>query len=561
MLKSGKPFCSRQKRKLCFRFLCIVFFIFLLYRFITLLPNPLFTTSYSTVIEDSEGELLAAIIADDGQWRFPASPNIPAKFAACLIEFEDASFFFHNGVSLQALAKAAYRNIKHRRFVSGGSTITMQVIRLSRNGKPRTILEKLTEIIYATRLEMSFTKAEILEMYCAHAPFGGNVVGLEAAAWRYFGIEPEQLSWGQAATLAVLPNSPSLIYPGKNAKLLLEKRNRLLEKLYKKGYFNREVYEMATLEELPGKPFPLPGHGMLILNRAINDNLKGTRIKSTIQGDIQQKAQEIVNKHIELLAGNKINNAACIIIEVSTGNIIAYVGNGTDSLIPNRQVDMISAKRSPGSTLKPLLYCAMLHDGIILPYTLIPDIPMIMDGFSPQNFNRTNDGAVSASQALSRSLNVPAVHMLKQYGTAKFHFFLRKAGITTLVKPTAYYGLSLILGGAEVRLDELAGVYASMARILLRYNMTQQYDNADVFQPGYAGSKDNLNEISGVFTDAASVWFTFKAMVEVSRPDEDQFWFHFSSKNPGMENRYKLRRARCMGNRCYTGICCRCLGR
>jgi penicillin-binding protein 1C len=522
---------NQLNRKHYFLLIFAILFIFLFYRFITILPEQLFTTPYSTVITDADGELLAAIIASDGQWRFPAGLEVPDKFAACIIEFEDASFFIHNGVNPQALVKAAYRNIQRRRFISGGSTITMQLIRLSRKGQARTVKEKLIEMILAIRLEYSYSKKEILELYASQAPFGGNVVGLEAASWRYFGIEPEQLSWGQAATLAVLPNSPSLVYPGKNDTLLLNKRNKLLKKLFDNHYFPENVYQMAISEPLPRKPYPLPDDGIHILNRAISDNMQGMRIHTTIRKDIQSAVQELVNKHVAQLMSNKIENAAAIVIEVQTGNILAYVGNSTLSESQNHQVDMLSSRRSPGSTLKPLLYCAMLHEGMILPNTLMPDIPMIMDGFQPQNYLRTFDGAVPASQALSRSLNVPAVHMLKQFGVQKFHSFLKKAGITTLTKPSSHYGLSLILGGAEVRPDELAGVYASMARILLRYTATEKYDNADIFPPKYCDYNNQLSE-ANVFTDAASIWFALKAMVEVNRPDEDQFWYHFSSKNP-----------------------------
>jgi penicillin-binding protein 1C len=423
----------RRKRIVFFATLSLM--LLLTVRFLTILPEQLFVTPYSTVVEDDEGDLLAAIIADDGQWRFPADTYVPVRFMACITEFEDAFFFFHHGVDATALVKAAVRNIREGRIVSGGSTITMQVIRLSRMAKPRTFREKIKEMIMALRLELSHSKSEILTMYAAHAPFGGNVVGLEAAAWRYYGIEPEQLSWGQAATLAVLPNAPSLIYPGKNDTLLLNKRNRLLKKLFDKNYFSRDVYELAIAEPLPGKPYPLPSDGVHILNRVLGDKMKGQRVRTTIRKDVQQFVQSMVNKHAGVLSGNKVYNAAALVIEVESGNIIAYVGNSTDSREHNNLVDMINSERSPGSTLKPLLYCAMLNEGVLLPRTIVPDVPMILQGFNPQNYNRSYEGAVPADGALARSLNVPAVHMLKQYGIEKFNFFLKKAGFTTFRQP------------------------------------------------------------------------------------------------------------------------------
>jgi len=513
----------------------VLFLAVLLYgtiRFVKLLPSPLFKVPYSTVVEDSQGELLSAIIADDGQWRFPLSPHVPAKFQICLLMFEDESFYTHAGVNPLAMVKALYRNIVQGKIVGGGSTITMQVIRLSRHGRPRTIREKIIEMIMAIRLELSYSKSEILAMYAAHAPFGGNVVGLEAAAWRYYETSPEMLSWGQAATLAVLPNAPSLIYPGKNDDALLQKRNRLLKKLFNKGMLSNDVYEAAIDEPLPGKPYPLPKDGIHILHRLITDNRKGERVQTTVSRDLQQQVQSIVNKHSAILAGNKVHNAAAIVIDVASGAVLAYVGNSTLDFLHDNQVDVLNARRSPGSTLKPFLYCAMLHDGFILPQAIVPDIPMIMDGFHPQNYNRTYEGAVPAAQALSRSLNVPAVHMLREYGIEKFNFFLKKAGIQTLDKAPSHYGLSVILGGAEVKPHELAGVYASMARILIRYNATGEYDASDVFTPYYNVNMKELGNERSVFADAASIWLTFQAMVEVNRPDEDQFWYHFSSRSP-----------------------------
>ena len=303
------------KKHLLLIILLTVFILFAV-KFITLLPRQLFHVTYSTVVEDADGDLLGAMIAKDGQWRFPVGSEVPRKFICCITEFEDSRFFIHNGIDPIALLRATFINLKHRSIISGGSTITMQVIRMARKGRARTFREKLIEIVMALRLEFSYTKTEILTLYAAHAPFGSNVVGLEAASWRYFGTEPDLLSWGQAATLAVLPNAPSLIYPGKNETALRKKRNLLLKKLYNKEYLNRETYELAISEPLPGKPYPLPNAGIHIINRIIDDGYKGQRIKTTIRKDIQQYVQGIVNKHAALLIGNRVNNAAAIIIEV-----------------------------------------------------------------------------------------------------------------------------------------------------------------------------------------------------------------------------------------------------
>jgi penicillin-binding protein 1C len=236
---------------------CILFTILCLgYAFC--LPDPLFRDPVSTVVLDKNHTLLGARIANDGQWRFPHHTAVPEKFKAAIICFEDKRFESHPGVDVCALMRAFKINTEKNKVVSGGSTISMQVIRLARKGKARTFAEKFIEIILATRLELRYSKKEILELYAANAPFGGNVVGLEAASWKYYGRNSSLLSWAETATLAVLPNSPSLIHPGKNRALLLKKRDRLLNKLYDANIIDSITCALSKKEELPGQPLPLP---------------------------------------------------------------------------------------------------------------------------------------------------------------------------------------------------------------------------------------------------------------------------------------------------------------
>jgi penicillin-binding protein 1C len=218
-----------------------------------LLPDPLFTTPYSTAVTDREGRLLGVTVAADGQYRLPGSPVLPAKYIAAVLCFEDRRFLSHAGVDPLALARAAWMNVKRGKVVSGGSTLTMQVIRLSRGNPPRTFPEKLLEMLLATRLEQARSKREILALYASHAPFGGNIVGLRAAAMKYFDREPDALSWAEAALLAVLPNAPALIFPGKNSPALKAKRDRLLRALHEAGHFPADDLLLATAEPLPGQ--------------------------------------------------------------------------------------------------------------------------------------------------------------------------------------------------------------------------------------------------------------------------------------------------------------------
>ena len=210
------------------------------------------------MVLDRDGELLGASIAADGQWRFGVAPELPDKFAQAILCFEDRRFYWHPGVDPLALARAALQNLRGGRVVSGGSTLTMQVVRLARKGRPRTLGEKTIEAVLALRLTLSLDKRQVLGLYAAYAPFGGNTVGLDAAAWRYFGRAAGQLSWAETATLAVLPNAPSLVHPGRNRERLLEKRNRLLDLLHERGAIDAATAELAKREPLPPEPEPLP---------------------------------------------------------------------------------------------------------------------------------------------------------------------------------------------------------------------------------------------------------------------------------------------------------------
>ena len=225
------------------------------------LPSKLFNAPTSFVITDKDGNLLNASIAADGQWRFPHNQNVPEKFAKCITTFEDKRFYYHPGIDPIALSRAIKQNFSNSKTVSGGSTLTMQVIRLHKQNNKRTIWNKLKESITAIRLECSYSKKSILAMYASNAPFGSNVVGLDAAAWRYFGRNANQLTWGEMAALAVLPNAPSLVHPGKNREILLRKRNDLLNKLVANKTIDITTADLAKLEPLPSEPKALPQIG------------------------------------------------------------------------------------------------------------------------------------------------------------------------------------------------------------------------------------------------------------------------------------------------------------
>lgn len=514
----------------------LVFLFVLTVLFWFCLPKPLFKSPTSYVIDDSQGQLLGASIAKDGQWRFPYNDSVPEKFKQCIIAFEDKRFEHHPGFDALAFGRAIKQNLSSKKITSGGSTLTMQVIRLATKHK-RNIWNKLLEIFMALRLELTHNKNQILALYASNAPFGTNVIGLDAASWRYFGRSPDKLSWGEMATMAVLPNAPSLVHPGRNRQTLLNKRNRLLNKLYKQGVIDSTTAALAQLEPVPERPIPLPSLAPHLLQRFKNDYAArpagDTRIRTSVRSALQQQVNDVLEHHHQVLKANDINNIAAIVLDVETGETLAYAGNITHHEDPQMEsdVDVIDAPRSPGSTLKPLLYASAIHNGLILPNSLLPDVPTLIAGYHPENFDMGYDGAVPASKALARSLNIPAVKLLQQYKFEKFYDFLHKMGITTLTKPANHYGLSLILGGGENTLWELTGAYADMARVLNHYNKYDgNYDPADFHSPVYNkqdATRPDL-EKSGLL-DAASIYSTFQAMEEVMRPGEEMLWQQFSS--------------------------------
>jgi penicillin-binding protein 1C len=495
----------------------------------------LFDVPYSTVLYDKENNLLNASISKDGQWRFPIREKIPEKFRDAIVLFEDKRFESHIGVDPRALYRATLQNFEAGKVISGGSTLTMQVIRLSRGNPRRTFFNKFVEILLATRLEWRYSKDEILSIYASHTPFGGNVVGIEAACWRYFGRQPDELSWAEAATLAVLPNNPSMINLGTNRAALQRKRDRLLTRLRDTGKIDSLGYDLAIAEPVPEKPVTLPRLTPHLMDRAILSGKGGEKITTTINSSIQKRTMEILNVHHQRLKGNQIFNAAALVMEVRTGNVIAYVGNVNSGGEHHESVDIIRSRRSTGSVLKPFLFAAMVNEGMMLPKTLVPDVPTIINGFSPKNFSKQYDGAVPADQALIRSLNIPAVHELREYRYEKFYRILKDVGLTTLDQPADHYGLSLILGGAEATLWDVTGAYASMARTLTSYfdrAGVNRYRSSDYHPPVFLYDTTEVvdyNFESHSVLDAASIWLTFETLKEVYRPGEETGWRNFYS--------------------------------
>jgi penicillin-binding protein 1C len=509
-------------------------------------PAPLFATPQSYVLEARDGTLLSARIAADGQWRFPGAARVPPKFRRALLTYEDKRFDQHRGVDPFAVARAMELNLRAGHVVSGGSTITMQLAKLARaaarEARPggrrpgRSVPQKLGEMLLAQRLEATYDKDEILALYAANAPFGGNVVGLEAASWRYFGRGPESLSWAEAATLAVLPNDPALVHVSRNRERLRAKRDQLLRRMGADGVLTAMDLDLALSEPLVAEPHDLPDLAPHLLETLRAQYPARHRLRTTLDARLQVRATAQTQAHTTQLARQQVYNSASIIIDNRTFEVLAYVGNGAsgadgraksgDAAMPvSWQVDIIRRPRSTGSILKPFLYAAMLEDGALTPRMLVPDVPTHFEGFTPENFDRQYRGAVRADEALAHSLNIPAVRELRTYGIARFADLLRDAGMTTLSRPADDYGLTLVLGGAEGNLWDISAMYASLAAMAraTEADAAPRFRNLEVLAGETPAPRAETPITPG------SAWLTLDALLEVPRPGEEGAWRSFAS--------------------------------
>jgi len=471
--------------------------------------------SYSTIVNDAQGNLLSASVAADGQWRFPKPDSVPVRMEQCILHFEDEYFRWHPGINPVSLIRASWQNARKGKIVSGASTINMQIARMMGNNR-RTLGNKLSEMVVALNLTLRFSKDELLIQYVTMAPFGGNVVGLEAASWRYFGRPPHLLSWAECATLAVLPNNPGSIFPGTQDASLVLKRNRLLLKLKNKKVIDDQTYSLALLEPVPTTPLRIPTRAPHLLGD-FSIAHSGQRLASTIDPYWQSRVSELAESHHRRMLDNGVENVAAMVVELKSGKTLAYKGNTDDPKADGQQVDILRSRRSPGSTFKPLLFAAALDRGLINRKTLLDDVPSFFGGFSPKNFNYGHTGVIPANVALSRSLNIPFVHLLQTYTYEQFYQDLKDWGFESLKQPAGHYGLTLILGGCEVTPWELAQVYYAMYRKVAELpNGTIYYDHASAPREAISLSKD-------------AIWQTFQTMTTVARPEGEKSWRTFSS--------------------------------
>lgn len=520
-----KHFKLRHKNKLIRRSLSGVFLLLIGW---LLIPPILFQqTPHSLVIEDHEGGILAVGLAKDGQWRYPIGAKVSDKYFVALQAFEDQQFYQHPGVNVFALCRAFYHNLSGNKR-QGGSTISMQLARRSLGMKKRTVYAKLLEILLAFKIELWKNKEEILLNYAVHAPFGGNVVGVEAACQRFLGYSPDRISWADACLLAILPNKPSSLIPGRNNPVLIKRRNNLLLRLWRMGKLSAQDYELAIQEPLPLRWRNIPNVTPHLLSTNKTKFPLGGRLKTDINSLVQVQVQAIVNRYCERLSPNGVTQAAALVIDLQRGKLISYVGNRTDRRHLNADgddFDMVQQPRSYGSLLKPFLMAYALEQGVATPTRLMPDYDLNFQGYSPQNYDRKYQGAMKLQDALAKSQNVPFVYLLKELGTAPFLSFLRKSGLTSLTKAPSFYGLSLILGGTELSLWELAKVYSGFAS-------NDRIKKSKSITSGMMASLSLNWEFKSLPLSDWSIYHTIQAMKEVERPGLENNWRMFARARP-----------------------------
>lgn len=484
------------------------------------LPHPLFFPDYSSVVYGEEGEILRVSLNRREQWHFPPHEKsyVTDKLRVCTLLYEDEYFFVHQGINPVSLVKSFLDNMDAGEVVRGGSTISMQVARLIRP-KERTYGNKILEILQAFKIEVLYTKKKILSLYVSHAPYGGNIVGAEAAALRYFGKTLDNLSWAESATLAVLPNSPGVVSHFSNEHILRYKRDKLLEKLRDKGKIDEETYRLSLLEDTITRLYPYPFHAPHFTRYLMqNMRLRG-RIYSTLNARLNEQLRHIAESHARYFRSLGVHNIAIIVAETESGKVRGYIGSQDyfDTLHEG-MVDGVIAPRSSGSLLKPFLYGLAIDDGMLLPDMLIKDIPRNYSGFTPMNATEGFDGLVTMREALVRSLNIPAIDTLSRYGTRRFYLFLKKAGVSTLFRTHEEYGLSFVIGGAEVRLFDMAALFRGLGRL-------GRFSPLRVLESERKG-------ISKELISAGTAFEILEIIRELNRPGAEYYWEQYENTRP-----------------------------
>ena len=455
--------------------LFILLFIYLIKVYITYDPKKLVEeVNYSKVVLDRKGEILSVFLNNEEEFHIKYDGEVPETLKTAVINYEDKKFYSHSGVDYPRILKSFFNNMIGRKKM-GASTISMQVVKLL-EPKKRTYFNKLVEVVKAYKLESEFSKEEILKIYLNNVPYGSNIVGYSGAIKMYFNKEVKDLSYAEATLLAVLPNSPGILNLKKNNDKLEAKRNRLLKTLLDRKLIDERQYKFSLLEKFPNKIYyyekKAPQFSIFLKNK-----YPEKIIKSTLDYNLQKKLEKIVHDYSNAMKDVGINNAAVLVVNNKTKEVLAYVASQDFyDKRNNGEIDGLQAKRSPASLLKPFLFALSIDDGLIVPDSIYPDVPIYFGNFYPKNSSNTFTGMVKIEEALIKSLNIPFVKLLSDYGVDRFYYFLENNDNYPEDRFDKY-GLSLILGTREMRPVDIGKLYIGLANYgkvsNLKYTLTE----------------------------------------------------------------------------------------
>jgi len=479
-------------------------------------PLP-FQKPFSKVIYAKDGTMLTAYLSKDDKWRMKAHlDEISPYLIKAILAKEDKWFYFHPGVNPIAIVRAFLQNLITGKRVSGASTITMQVARMLEPGD-RTYLKKIEETFRAFQLELHYSKKQILEMYLTILPYGGNVEGVKAASYVYFNRPPGKLSLAQAILMAVIPNDPNELRVDRNDSSALAMRNKWIKKFMTEGVFKKSDLNDAFNEPINAGRFEIKNlapHFSLY----IAQNYKGDEIKTSLVPSIQNTAEKLLQNYVKRVKPKHVSNGAVIIIDNKNNSVVGYCGSADFyDYYSSGQVNGITSIRSPGSTLKPILYTMAFNRGLLTPQMKLLDLPTDISGYEPENYDLKFRGEVSAKFALINSLNVPTVRLLQRVGLNHFLSVLEKGGFTDIANQKKSLGLSVILGGCGVRLEQLAGFYTTFANKGVLYPLNY-----------LASGKKDKNISIPLFTPGA-VYLTSRILSSNERPDFPEEFLSFTN--------------------------------
>lgn len=432
-------------------------------RWVTATDLPPLLQETSVEVRDRAGQVLRVYTVADGRWRFSTKPDaVDANYLDMLLAYEDKRFYRHKGVDTLAMLRAVGQALWNGRIISGGSTLTMQVARLLEDSGTGQWHGKLRQIRVALALERKLTKEQILALYLERAPFGGNLEGVRAATLAWFGKEPRRLSAAEAALLVALPQSPEARRPDRRGDVAVAARNRVLARAARDGLLVQEAMHSALSEPVPTGRRAFPALAAHLSDRALAGDPLALRHNLTLDAGLQEQLEILAGGAVRTLPPNV--SVAMVVADHRNGEILASVGSAGYAQGDARQgfVDMTVAPRSPGSTLKPLVYAMAFDRGLAHPQTLIDDRPVSFGRYAPQNFDGAFRGEIPVAEALRLSLNIPVVLLLDEIGPAHLMDALRRSGVRAEL-PGGPAGLAVALGGVGITLEDLAQLYAMLA--------------------------------------------------------------------------------------------------